>query len=276
VRRDRYRVQPVVGKSRIVERDQRHAETRAPRRALLALSLAVFLLGAVVHPSHATAARGAAAHPATASLAYAYGVAPSVSDPVEQETDWPFPADPAQWVISPYRQMPCSWDTDDLWTQHAQGTLAAGESLTVDECMIASPTMTYRTVNGTTGWYSFGTPFLGTLLRAPMSTLEVRLCYSPQDRCFTPAPVYDPATGGYLYTSCSHTQYAPDDPALVVIPGSQGGVGLAQTVTVTVRNPTARNARNFYSDVSMGPSRDVPGCAGSTLTDDYPFRFAVS
>src|SRR4051794_28591635 len=99
-----------MDKSPCVDRDQRHAGAPALRRALFALSLIASLLGAAARPSHATAARGTTAHPAhtaTAPLAYAYGVSPSVSDPVEQETDWPFPADQAHWVINPYHQIPC-------------------------------------------------------------------------------------------------------------------------------------------------------------------------
>jgi hypothetical protein len=228
------------------------------------------------------------ARPASAASGgptYFYGLGPSVQDPVEQETDWPFPVDQSQWVINPFHLTPCSWDVDDSWEQHAQGTLNAGKSLTVHECTIASPKCYYRTVNGLTAWWCQTAGYLGTLLTAPSPDLSVSVCY-PQGRCFTPAAYYDPAAGAYKYRTCTHVSYDAGDPALVTIPGSQGGTGLIQDIVVTVTNPTGHNARNVFSEVSAVGVPQISGYGGasgcrdqsngSTFTTEYPYTFDVS
>lgn len=248
-------------------------------RRLAAVFFALSLLGlsgpAVARP-HAAAGPG---------LAYRYSNGPNIADPVEQETDWAFPADQSLWVINPSHQVPCSWDVDDQWMSYAQGTLGAGESLAVDECVIASPTSFYRTVYGQTGWWSQQAGLLGQRLQAPSAGLTVAMCWQPQGRCFTPAPTYDAANKVYVWRSCARAQYHPTDLEMVEVPGSQGGIGMFQTVTVTVTNPTSHNVRNVFSDVSavsvvqVAGSGFTSGCpdqnSGLYVTD-YPFTYYVS
>lgn len=240
--------------------------------------LALLLVCALASP--ASAARHGGTRPG--GMVYAFGVGPQIDSPVEQETDWPFPADRAEWVVNPTG---CAWDVDDHWMRFAQGTLGAGESLSVDECVIASPTSFYRTVNGQTAWWSQSAGFLGQVLRSPSPDLVVSMCFQPQGRCFTPAPVYDAANKAYLYRSCARAQYRPDEPILTTIPNSQGGIGLRQTVTVTVANPTGRTVRNLFSDVSAvgvvqiafsGFTSGCPDQHSGLYVTDYPFTYYVS
>jgi len=247
----------------------------------LGLSLLVCLSVPVAPPA---AARQAHASGGGSGMTY-QTVTQNIQDPIEQETDWPFPADQSQWVINPSRSVPCSWDVDDHWQQYAQGTLNAGASLTVDECVIASPTCFYRTSYGQTAHWCQQAGFLGQKLQASTSGLTVSMCWQPQGRCFTPSPVYDSANRVYVWKSCARAQYTEGDPTLVSIPGSQGGIGLYQTVTVTVTNPTSHNARNVFSDVSAvgtpwyATDTGESGCPGENsglYMTDYPFTYYVS
>lgn len=196
---------------------------------------------------------------------------------VEQQTDWAFPADPAEWVVNPYGV--CLWDVDDHWQYWGSGSLKPGESASVDLCVVSDPVSIYKTVSGVTTWYSQETKFIAlSVTTAKTAGLDVSVCYRPQGRCFYPHPV---GSSPVTYESCTQVRYGRDDPALSEIPGSQGGIGVLTTVTVTVTNPTSRTVRDVVA--AAGPSwlqagSPLPGCAGrvGAIVMDYPYRFSTS
>lgn len=79
-------------------------------------------------------------------------------------------------------------------------------------------------------------------LGSPSASLLVQVCYSPQGRCFPLAP--QAVDTGYRYSLCSHVVYEPDDPALVEIAGSNGGLGVVTTITASVQNQTSATVRD--------------------------------
>jgi len=202
----------------------------------------------------------------------------NIQSPVEQETDYPFPADQSEWVINPFGDVPCGWDVDDYWQKMAMGSLRAGETLAIDECMIASPGSSWRTIYGQTAWWSTSPGWYGVQVRADTDALSVSVCYQPEGRCFTPGLVYDAPNRSWLYNLCLTAVLANDDPLLGEIPGSQGGIGLVQTLTVSVANQTGRTARNVASSIgAVGASQQSLGWGGcmknAPITLDYPFRY---
>jgi len=237
----------------------------------LALGLALALLVCLSAP--------AAARPRTASgpagMTYTL-YQQNIQNPVEQETDYPFPEDQSLWVINPIPN--CAWDVDDFWQRIAQGSLRAGETLAIDECVIASPRGFVRTIDGVTASWSNSGSWYGVQVRADTDALAVTECYQPESRCFTITPAYDAPNHSWLYNLCTNAQFNNDDPALVEIPGSQGGIGLVQTVTVSVTNPTSRTARNVTSNIgAVGTSQQAMGWGGcvadAPIVTDYPFRY---
>lgn len=196
---------------------------------------------------------------------------------VEQQTDYPFPADSAEWTINPFDF--CYWDVDDHWQYLGRGYLPAGASVSLDQCFVSDPDSYTRTINGTTANWSTPRKYLGVYLTAPSPDLVITVCYQPQGRCLSPGPVGDGQT--QTYQSCTQAHHESGDPALVEIPGSQGGVGVVTTITLTVTNPTSRKVQGILA--STGPSHlnttALTGCQGlgwDDLVHDYPFRYHVT
>jgi hypothetical protein len=125
--------------------------------------------------------------------------------------------------------------------------------------------------------------------------LHVTLCYDTSPRCFTPAPVYDQDTRNYVYSTCTRESYRyhglddpSSDPALGVVAGSQGGVGVVEHVTLSVTNPNAHGNASVFAQLGEDATADgvtTGGCSdlylnqfqGSKLpVSDYPYDYLVS
>ncbi len=166
-----------------------------------------------------------------------------------------------------------SWDINDHNDYVAGGYVAAGETTTGTYRHVFDwgPMFSCRPVcadwSGRSNWY-------GTSVQAPSAALDVVVCFEPQGRCFTLAP--NPVGRAWSYEFCGHAVYAPDDPAIVDIPGSGGGRGVPTTISLTVSNPTSRTVKNVSG--GFGISSDVtfptgchpdPNDGGGQY--DYPF-----
>lgn len=201
-------------------------------------------------------------------------------NPVEQYSDWPWLPGPLDCSATEHcivNPTPCSWDVDDHWRKFAFGYLPAGGSASDVSCVIASQNPVYRTVSGTTAWWSTVNDRFTAQISAPSPSLMVTISWSPQGRLFTLAAVYDAATRLYRYGMCVRATYSPDDPALVLIPGSNASsvvgtvdaLGLPSTITFTIANPTGKQVRNINGSIGMTGSA---ACALSGQSS-YPFAW---
>lgn len=199
---------------------------------------------------------------------------------VEQQSDFVGCCTPVDPVINPLLVSPplCAWDVDDAWHQFGGGDLAAGQTVSGTLCMVSDHNPTYQCINEVCGWGSGQRARHSAALGSPSAALIVQVCYSPQGRCFTLAP--QAVDSGYRYTLCSHVVYEPDDPALVEIPDSNGGLGVVTTITTTVQNPTGAAVRGnvlLHEVVGIGRSSiaSLPPCAFNVYptTYDYPFEW---
>lgn len=201
---------------------------------------------------------------------------------VEQQTDtaegdiWP---GPGPWVEN---HSGCWWDVDDHQTLYAsEDELGAGQMVTQTDCIIAESDPIWNTNFGYSAWWSNPPRPLGVELRAPSDQLIVEACFSPQARCFSNVPVYDPARRLYVYNVCVGVVYGdPYDPAIVAIPDSgAGGIGVQTTRTVTVTNPTSRTVRKISGEIAQnGYGWDDASCPyrGGTYSwanVEFPFVF---
>ena len=196
-----------------------------------------------------------------------------LQNPIEQESNIPWGEDA---ILNPFTD--CAWDLDDHTVSIAEGALRAGDVLAKTECVIASQSPYWMTINGVEGWYGWSLGWYGVQVRAETPDLSVEVCYQPEGRCFTASPVYDAAVSKWVYNSCTQAAFSPGDPMLSVIPGSNGGVGVVQAVTTTITNPTSRNARNVDSTLgAVGAAyiwRGYGGCVkDAPVTVDYPFQY---
>lgn len=180
---------------------------------------------------------------------------------IEQQDDWPQPED---FIRNSVR--PCVWSVNDRVAWLAGGYLDPGASTVAQACVVSDFNPVYATRFGVTSWGSIAPyGFFGVLVSNP--ALDVTVCYSPQNRCFTAEQAF-----------CGRANYLPDDPALGDIEGSHGGRGVITTITLTVSNPTAKRIRNIRVD--WGISSDVrfpAGCAGPQQENaEYPFAWTSS
>lgn len=217
-----------------------------------------------------------------------------LQQPVEQWTDWYVSGiafgDAANWVTNPTG---CSWDVDDHWDMiQSDASLAAGASASQTYCQVADTNQVFH-CTGTfptpsepfcAWWSGSATHYRGiqVTVTAPKPGLEVTSCYQPQNRCFTIPAVYNPVLRRYENHSCVGVSYNPADPAVSVIPGSNGdtftplrGLGLLTNNTVTVTNTTAHTVKPIFAAVQMvGWAQDGLSCSptlGGYDTFDYPF-----
>ena len=115
----------------------------------------------------------------------------------------------------------------------------------------------------------------GARVVAPSDVLGVTICYSTPVRCFVLTPVYDPGQRAYVYANCSQAVYDPADPAIVDIPGSNGGRGVPTALTLTVANPASGTVRGIT--VMWGISGDVvmaPSCVSPTNFPNHAYPFS--
>jgi hypothetical protein len=185
------------------------------------------------------------------------------------------------WVENP--RPDCTWDINDWSSLGTTGDLAAGAAVTESACQIEGYNPMYVEKNGMLAWWSGVSPWFGVAVDAPSPSLSVKVCYSPQARCFTLSPVaLDSRT--YRYRICTQVVYTPDDPSLSEIPGSTpvtlptgsaDGRGVVTTITFTVSNPAGRVAKGVA--INWGVSSDavftVACPSHNAAYAEYPFRW---
>lgn len=211
--------------------------------------------------------------------------------PVEQWTDqfsgapgerWPL--DRSQWVINPTG---FSWDVDDHWNSlQTNAELDATTTYTTSTKEVSDVDPSYSCIYSMCTWWSHGQRDFQVFTRAPVPGLVTSVCYEPQSRCFTPPVAFNPATRGYESGLCVKASYADTDPAVAMIPGSNGdydhvgplrGLGLLSTISVSFTNTTGRTIKPIFAYVAMvGAGGDGPVCTWATGyedTFDYPFSW---
>jgi len=200
-----------------------------------------------------------------------------LQQPVEQQSDYPFDSSGPRYVVNPTQ---CSWDVDDSWQRIANDDyLDAGASATLQTCMVSDASTYYASHNGTSGWWASNRGYFGALVYAAVSGLAVSVCYAPQARCFHPQPQFNASQRRYDYVACTQVVYQQGDPALVSIPGSNGGTGVITNITLKVSNPTAKQIRSIGADIQVigVGSKFVDRCGYAALpAQEYPWFFTLS
>lgn len=173
----------------------------------------------------------------------------------------------------------CSWDINDHSEWTARGDLATGASASVTSCHIIDTNPLYACYGGyCADWSGINNSF-GASVWSPSDKLLLTVCWQPQNRCWTPAPVWAKDSRQFLYQTCQQAVPDINDPDVVEIPGSGGGLGEREDITVTVSNPTGKRANSIY--VSWGLASDMfgpPACPfpHHWSADGYPFRTLVT
>lgn len=187
---------------------------------------------------------------------------------LEKYNVYPQPTDPSQLVVNPGGYG--TWDINDHLAFQSYGYLDPGASTSTTRQMVWGYDPMYVSINGQLAWWSSPSPWYGADVTSSSPRLTVRVCYRPQARCFTLAPT-QVDTHAYDYKICGQVVYDPDDPALVLIPGSTPdplpygsapGEGVPSTVTVRVSNPTAHRIRSITA--AFGVSSDAVFSSGCT------------
>lgn len=211
-------------------------------------------------------------------LTFSTGTATGASNIViEQLNNWPFSANP---IVNPLSG--CSWDVNDyLSLTTSEGYLDPGAGVAKSVCMVSGFTSILKTVNGVTGSYSAAGGHFGMSVQAPSPDLHVTACYSTPGRCFTPGPIWDSSAKQYVWIWCSQAVYVNDDPVLMEIPGSNGGIGVITTITLQVQNLTGRRVKNIRAGLGVASAAGLsnppvtPGCSYPLAPKvyDYPFSW---
>ena len=185
---------------------------------------------------------------------------------IEKQNPWPLPP-PSEQVVNPLTGS--TWDINDHDSRGTSGYLSGTVSTTWSHIFDWNPI--YRCINGTCADWSSPSNWVGVWVQAPSSALTGSVCLL--GRCFALNPI---AAGGMFdYKMCVQAVYVPDDPAIVDIPGSNGGRGVPSVVGLMLTNPTGRVVKDVA--VGWGISSDVfdaPGCSDPAgAQTDYPFRW---
>ena len=184
-------------------------------------------------------------------------------NPVEQQTQGgATQPDHSLWVVN---NTGCVWDADDSRSMgFLDSTLAAGETVSGSKCYIAD-------------WQDRQF-YVNAFSKSPdlVVTLEVQ----PLGFAFTLIPSFDSAVRRYRYEMCfRQADYDRDYPNFQPIPDSGfGGVGVPQTITVSIRNPTNRTVRStsalFRFSTSPYQGRcDLADLAAWTFLGSWPGPF---
>jgi len=214
--------------------------------------------------------------------------------PLEEYNPYPLPADRSIWIVNPIVPA-CDWDINDhVQTNTFTGFLDPSGSSSDDTCMVSYSYPTYSTRYGAGAFgQAFGVHGLyGIAVVASSPGLTVTICYQPQNRCFTPQPLFvyqhKPLNSYYTWTFCGHAVYTGDplDATLVEIGGSGGGYGLISTITATVSNNSLAQVKGISA--RWGYTSDVTGVSGCVFdnnglpvpqppaNNDYPFIWSQS
>lgn len=244
---------------------------------VFALTLSISVLSAVV----------TAGKPQPLDLTSYFGFNQGPGGVIEKQSWWldGTHADPNHTVINPGTETfgrTCTWDINDH-SEFSTGTrfLGAGASTSREDCHLFDFDPVYRCDSGTCAWWSGTSNWVGLRVDASSPDIKATICVAPQGTCFTVLPVYDVSTHLYVYSICAQARYAPDDPAVQDIVGSNGGRGMPTVVTRTVTNPTTRTIKTVTA--SWGLTSDVvttPGCPSYATPswtwptrDVYPWRW---
>jgi len=192
---------------------------------------------------------------------------------IEQQSNYPFDSTA---VVDPH--IGCSWDINSYSDSGTSGYLNPGVIYSSTICQISDPDPIYKTINGTTGWWSSPHAYFSGYVDSLSSSLEVKACYQPQNRCFTASPRYNSSTNKFEWSICSHAIYNPGDSAVVEIPNSNGGHGVITNIAFSVKNLSTKKISNV--NYNIGVSSDavkVLGCPYiGTVNSSYPFTWSVS
>lgn len=245
-------------------------------RWLLAWSLA-FLLLLPVLASNAPANRTAQAAPFAAS-----GGSGQLDTYIEEQNNY----SDCCTIVPPAISNPYPgtyWDINDWMGENYSGYLDPGSVSVVPINIVWDPNPLYS-CRPICNWWSFRKHFYSLSVTASSPSLSVTICFTPQNRCFTPHPVWNGlARSKALWTWRFHGQVVyhgnPLDPVVATIPDSHGGVGVLSQVTGTITNAGTGRVKSVTA--SEGVSSDVFGvCSGydpcTDLVSDYPFTWSLS
>lgn len=168
----------------------------------------------------------------------------------------------------------CLWDPDDQENTMERGYLDPG-TITKTGCLIAHTYQVWGTLGGQYAFWSISNhPNLRFVVDSP-KPLAVSVCYEPQDWCRTITA--SPNAGyAYHYEGCvAGPRYDNDSTALAEIPGSNGGIGVRTTYTLSVTNDSKRRVKPVWVIVRGG--NDQNNCPGVPYVwsygPDYSFQF---
>ncbi len=199
---------------------------------------------------------------------------------IEKQNDWPYTADPdyPNLIVNPTIG---TWDINDHFNKTSSGYLDPGTSTSTNINHIFDFNPIYKCNYGYCAWWSAVSNRFGANIIAPSDKLLVTTCYSPQNYCFTATPIWDATNKIFRYTNCSNTVYTSDDPAVIVIPNSNGGRGVPTVITLTIKNTNTQTGEKYSIkniQARWGISSDVvsePGCENlayySNIEANYPF-----
>lgn len=145
---------------------------------------------------------------------------------------------------------PCLWTIDSLNQFSGDGTLLAGATASLSDCLVADDAQ----------------HITGLRVDAASPDLIVTITYQPQGVTFTATPTA--TSTGYDYLVCGVGPVYSTVPLLPLVAESNGGRGVQTTITARVRNPTGRSVRKasvFGVIGSYEPSR--AGFCGASTSD---------
>lgn len=178
------------------------------------------------------------------------------------------------------------WDVNDHFNEGFSGYVDPGTVSVFPIQIVWDPNPLYS-CRPTCNWWNFtpyGKHFYTLSVTANSSSLLVHVCFTPQNRCFDPQPVWNGlARSKALWTWTFHGRVVyqgnPLDPVVQEIPDSNGGIGVLSEVTGTITNTSGSRIKNvtagqaISSDV-FGPCSSEAPC--SNLVSEYPFTWFVS
>ncbi len=239
------------------------------------LTVALLLFLAPVGGAQARSSNG----PASGLAAGTYSA--NVYRIVEEQSDAPFSAGNPRYVLN---NSGCPWTGDDNGYATLTGSLGAGSRYAANYCRIAAPQGVYTCRSGTCATWGYDVNSAAVDITAPSQNLVASLCWS-DGGCFAPYSIALNASGLYEYRICVTTRYYASDPAVIPISDSgTGGIGVPETITVSVVNPTSKTVRNVAVEYGIVNSGNNPaqsyahvnvGCpangANGAPNANYPF-----
>lgn len=197
-----------------------------------------------------------------------------IDQPVEQQTPWVddggpgqawWPNDTSLWINNPTG---CIWDQDDHMQWFADGSLIALTPVQLHFCQVVESTSIWNTLWGTSSYWSFSPRIVAISVRSSSATLDVRACYSPGS-CM--AITAAPDGHNYVYNGCVRAAYDVGDPAIVTIPGSNGGIGVVTQVTVSV-TASKRASATAIVEAAGGFGDWSTYCSATVTSTVYPLK----